>query len=61
MDALVVCKRALAEIDKLAQKNEQFPDALPRAERGRLQPNRKPTELELARTLFLHLVENSSE
>jgi hypothetical protein len=28
MDALVVCKHALAEIDKLAQKNEQFPDNL---------------------------------
>jgi len=25
-DSLVVCKRALTKIDKLAQKNEQFPD-----------------------------------
>jgi len=24
-DSLVVCKRALAEIDKLAQNNDQFP------------------------------------
>jgi hypothetical protein len=25
-DALVVCKRALAETDKLAQNNDEFPD-----------------------------------
>ena len=25
-DTLVVCKRALAEIDKLAQNNDEFPD-----------------------------------
>jgi len=25
-DSLVVCKRALTKIDKLAQKNDQFPD-----------------------------------
>ncbi len=25
-DSLVVCKRALAEIDKLAQNNDEFPD-----------------------------------